>query len=185
MVLPFMLLSLLVLAESPTWRGYQARLAPSCEDRSTAEWITVLALAGGSLGLIVGQWARGVPAVGLPMAAPVGVVLACLGAGLRGWAILSLGAQFTLTLQASPDRPLVERGPYRWIRHPGYLGGELAVLGLGLGCGNWLSPFFCLLPMLIAHLWRIPIEERLMERVHGERWRVYRSRTWRLLPLLF
>ena|SRR5215472_15078187 len=50
----------------------------------------------------------------------------------RVWVIASLGRRWTTRLIVLPGAPLVERGPYRWLRHPNYLivGAEMAILPL-------------------------------------------------------
>ena len=58
---------------------------------------------------------------------------------LKWWAILSLGAFWTFRVIVVPGARLVAQGPYRWLRHPNYVGviGELA--GVALVSGAWLS----------------------------------------------
>ncbi len=84
-----------------------------------------------------------------------------------------------------PDQPVVDRGPYRLIRHPAYAGGELALAGVGLASGNWLSPALYVLPWVVAHVYRIRVEERALEATLGEPYRAYCRRTWRLVPLVW
>ncbi len=51
---------------------------------------------------------------------------------LKYWAIATLGPLWTFRVLVLPAHPLVRRGPYRWLRHPNYLGvaGELAGVAL-------------------------------------------------------
>jgi methyltransferase len=50
--------------------------------------------------------------------------------GLRAWTMMSLGRYWTTRIITLPGRPLVKRGPYRYVRHPNYVvvAGEIAVL---------------------------------------------------------
>jgi methyltransferase len=94
--------------------------------------------------------------------AALGIVLFVLAKILKTWAIASLGVRWTYRVLILPGTPLVTAGPYRWMRHPNYVGvvGELigfALLGdarlsgpLATACFSWL-------------LWRrIEAEERAL-----------------------
>jgi len=58
---------------------------------------------------------------------------------LKWWAILSLGRFWTFRVIVVPGATLVAAGPYRFFRHPNYIGvmGELA--GVALMTGALLS----------------------------------------------
>ena len=47
---------------------------------------------------------------------------------IKWWAILALGRSWTFRVLVVPGDPLVTTGPYRYVRHPNYVGvvGELA-----------------------------------------------------------
>jgi methyltransferase len=70
----------------------------------------------------------------LPVAIAGAVVFAGAKA-LKWWAIASLGHSWTFRVIVVPGIPLVVRGPYRWLRHPNYVGvvGELVGVALMLG----------------------------------------------------
>jgi protein-S-isoprenylcysteine O-methyltransferase Ste14 len=81
------------------------------------------------------------------------------GAGLRIWSILTLGRLFTFVVTIQSDHQLVERGPYRTLRHPSYTGGLIALAGTGIALDNWLSVAALLLIPLAGVLIRVPVEE--------------------------
>jgi protein-S-isoprenylcysteine O-methyltransferase len=176
---PFVAAGLVVLAESLTWAGYRARLARSPFDRATATEISAAGLVGLLAALALSRWGR------LPELAWAGACLTGLGAALRGWSIVTLGRSFSLTLQTHAGQRVIEHGPYRFVRHPSYLGGELALLGLGLALGSWVSAVALAAPMIWAHARRIRAEEQMMAGSFGEAWKAYCSRTWALLPFVY
>lgn len=56
-----------------------------------------------------------------------GVVILAAGKLMKAWAIRTLGGRWTYRVFVLPSAPLVQSGPYRWMRHPNYIGviGEL------------------------------------------------------------
>jgi protein-S-isoprenylcysteine O-methyltransferase Ste14 len=115
----------------------------------------------------------------------VGLVLMWLGSLLRMWSMVTLGRFFQLTLSIQDDHRIVERGPYRWLRHPSYLGIIVSLAGIGFVEGNWVSLAAMSAGGVIAVLVRIPVEERLLLGELGERYASYAHRTARLLPGLY
>jgi protein-S-isoprenylcysteine O-methyltransferase Ste14 len=91
-----------------------------------------------------------------------------LGLATRVWAIAALGGAFRATVEVDPGQAVVSTGPYRWIRHPSYLGLLLIVAGFGLAVGNWLSLAACLVLPLPALVRRIHVEEAELSLVLGD-----------------
>jgi methyltransferase len=62
---------------------------------------------------------------------------------LRIWTVTSLGERWTTRIIVEPGRPLVARGPYRWLRHPNYLIviGEIAALPMVFGLAAYAAAF--------------------------------------------
>jgi len=76
------------------------------------------------------------------------------------------------------ERELLTRGPYRFVRHPIYLGFALSAIGFVLLAQNYL-----MLPVLILlHNWGWQKEEAELERLYGERYAEYRARTGAFFP---
>jgi protein-S-isoprenylcysteine O-methyltransferase Ste14 len=68
-----------------------------------------------------------------------GVAVLAVGLALRAWGMTTLGASYTRTLRTAGDQRLVQDGPYRLIRHPGYSGSLLVWVGYSLGLGSWIA----------------------------------------------
>ncbi len=74
------------------------------------------------------------PSLGLPMA-----VLFGAGQLLRRSARRALGWRWSVRIVTVPGLPAVSNGPYRYLRHPNYLGVALEIAALPLIHGAWLS----------------------------------------------
>lgn len=115
----------------------------------------------------------------------VGMVLLIAGVAVRLWAFWTLGQYFTFTVKVSPCQPVVTAGPYRVLRHPGYAGGLLAMIGFGVLYGNWVSFAVIAVLWLMIIVWRIRIEERALLTALNDRYRTYAAHHKRLIPLVW
>jgi protein-S-isoprenylcysteine O-methyltransferase len=118
----------------------------------------------------------------LPWLQALALGLLVIGLGLRWYAIVTLGRLFTVDVAVLPEHALVERGPYRFVRHPSYTGLLLAFLALGLYFGNWLSLAALLVVITPAVLRRIAAEEVALRHGLGAPYDAYCARTKRLVP---
>lgn len=152
-------------------------------DRATRALIAMT--LGAAIGLAF--VARSVaPSARIPVAGrAAGVVVIWLGLATRVWAIAALGGAFRTTVEVDPGQAVVSTGPYKWIRHPSYTGLLLILAGFGLALGNWLSLAACLVVPLPAIVRRIEVEEAELNRVLGDAYRTYQSKTTRLVPRLW
>jgi protein-S-isoprenylcysteine O-methyltransferase Ste14 len=114
-----------------------------------------------------------------------GIAMMVSGLALRTWANLALAGSYTRTLQTAPDQRIVETGPYRWVRHPGYAGSILIDVGAGLATVNRYCLAAAGLAAVAAYAYRIRVEESMMLESLGDRYRGYMSCTKRLLPFVF
>ena len=113
----------------------------------------------------------------------LGVVLAVAGIALRWYAVLTLGRFFTTRVMTTPDQTVVQRGPYRFVRHPSYTGALLTVLGVLAMSTNWLA-ILCFPIALPGFAYRIRVEEHALLASLGEPYRDYMRRTRRLFPFV-
>lgn len=91
-----------------------------------------------------------------------GAALFIAAKGLKWWAILSLGRFWTFRVIVVPGAQLVAGGPYRWLRHPNYVGvmGELG--GVALMTGALMSGVVGIATFGVLILRRMSVEERAL-----------------------
>jgi len=115
----------------------------------------------------------------------IGVILMLVGLGLRIWASRTLGAFYTRTLLIQTEQRIIDVGPYKVIRNPGYLGDLIMFISAGLAVMNWISAIVITLAMINAYVYRIRTEETMLQSAFGEQFAAYKMHTWRLFPLIY
>lgn len=157
----------------------------------TKAWDKVLAPAVGAIGPPV-MWAAAALDVRMhwPPAVPVWGSAIALSVGLAGallvcWALLS-NPFFTSTVRIQRERghTVVDRGPYAFVRHPGYTGSLLVTLASPIALGSRLA----LIPagiIAVLLLIRTVLEDRTL-RMELEGYNEYARRVpFRLIPGLW
>jgi protein-S-isoprenylcysteine O-methyltransferase Ste14 len=112
-------------------------------------------------------------------------VATLLGGGvLRIWPMFILGYRFSGFVAIQPGHELVTTGPYRYVRHPSYLGMMLGLVGWALVFRSSIGLVVAVfgMPLLVE---RIESEEALLASHFGAQYADYRRRTWRLVPGLY
>jgi len=106
-----------------------------------------------------------------------------LGAGclIFMWSVVARG-RYSVSWGMPEDHRLVTWGPYRYVRHPSYLGYFLMFVGLFLA---WLN-VVALVPLaaIPGYTMLTEAEEELLTRRFGEEYTRYREKTGRFLPKL-
>ncbi|MCB8983195.1 MAG: isoprenylcysteine carboxylmethyltransferase family protein [Ardenticatenaceae bacterium] len=136
-------------------------------------WVLLL----GSL-LLYALWPRTNTAV-----AAAGAVLAAAGIGLRVWSVAVLGPYFSGHIETWAGQDVIEAGPYQWIRHPGYLGNMLQVVGMPLIL-NVYGALVLTAVLIVLFLRRLLWEDAFLQQTLPG-YRAYAARTRRLLPGLW
>jgi protein-S-isoprenylcysteine O-methyltransferase len=176
--------------------GAKARTAQAgADDRGSTRWLSLAAMVP-VIGFVFAAQAR-MPALGpgfppwmkeagalpaLPWSAWLGVVAGLLGLALRMWAVLRLRERYTRTLLVHDEHAIERGGPYRLVRHPGYLGSLLVLNGIALASGN--APVFIasLVATVAAYVYRVRVEDRMLVAAFGEPYERYRREVGGLLP---
>jgi protein-S-isoprenylcysteine O-methyltransferase Ste14 len=115
----------------------------------------------------------------------LGVFIMVSGVVFRRYAIAVLGKFFTAIVQIHKDHQLIKVGPYRYIRHPSYLGILILALGNGIALANWISLLLCIALPAIGIVQRIKVEENELYYHFGEQYQDYRKITWRIIPYIY
>lgn len=111
----------------------------------------------------------------------LGAVLMLLGLASMTWAAMlfrKVGTSFQLRGGSSV---LVTSGPFQFSRNPMYLGMLIWLIGLAVLLGSLIVFLFPILFFLLANFLVIPLEERRMEQMLGERFIEYKRRVTRWL----
>jgi protein-S-isoprenylcysteine O-methyltransferase Ste14 len=127
------------------------------------------------------HWSDTVP---LPLRFAALAALA-LGLALMLWA-MHVNPFFSSAIRIQKERGqrVVEAGPYRWIRHPGYAGGIPAMAASGLVLSSWLAAGLGILGALWL-LRRTIVEDRMLKRELPGYEDYARRVPWRLVPRLW
>ncbi|MEI6048892.1 MAG: isoprenylcysteine carboxylmethyltransferase family protein [Bacteroidota bacterium] len=115
----------------------------------------------------------------------IGAVLAVIGLVIRVTSILTLKQQFTYTVTKIENHELIEKGLYKSLRHPGYLGQLIIFTGIATTLSNWLSIIFMIVPVFLGYIYRIRVEEKFMVEEMGQKYIDYQKRTKRLIPNIY
>jgi protein-S-isoprenylcysteine O-methyltransferase Ste14 len=171
---------------TPRQMAKAARKKAAVQDRSSMIVLIGLQWTGLSLNFGFG-WLF--PAAELSWHQPtlfaIGIIFILAGVALRWYAISILGQYFTRDVAVSSNQQVVQRGPYRLIRHPTYSGTLLTMLGVGLSMTNWASLASLLLCVFAGHLYRVKVEEEALIQTIGQPYIEYMQHTQRFIPMIF
>lgn len=109
-----------------------------------------------------------------------GVAIVAAGELIRVWGVHHIGA--VSRTRSERLGPLIDSGPFAWVRNPLYLGNILLWIGFAVTAQLlWLAPVIAVLLALEYHA-IVRWEERLLETRMGERYRDYMRRVPRWIP---
>jgi len=113
-----------------------------------------------------------------------GIFLMLLGVFLRQWAIAVLGRFFSLTVRVAEDHRVIDKGPYRLVRHPSYSGVLITFIGLSLAVQSLGALLVLLSVFVVSYGYRMRVEEKALLAELGEDYSNYMKRTKRLIPYI-
>jgi protein-S-isoprenylcysteine O-methyltransferase Ste14 len=113
----------------------------------------------------------------------VGLATMAAGIALRAGAVRALGGAYSHRIRPIAS-PVVARGPYRFVRHPAYLGTFVAHAGLVLVMPSALAALALFALWLPAVILRVAIEDRLL--LGGAEYAAYAKKVpHRLVPKVY
>lgn len=115
----------------------------------------------------------------------MGLAMILSGVVFRMFAIRKLGKFFNVNLTIHEDHQLVKTGIYKILRHPSYTGSLVSFLGFGISLNNWISSLIIFIPVFLIFVYRMNIEEKLLQKQFGEEYTDYMKSTYRLLPGIY
>ncbi|HZT67137.1 MAG TPA: isoprenylcysteine carboxylmethyltransferase family protein [Acidimicrobiales bacterium] len=168
------------------WQGQTRRSEATDQDGGSRQLLRITLFVGWILAFqAVRAWPGANFHHGRNAAFWAGLAVMWGGVALRFWAFRTLGRYFTFNVMTSADQNVVTAGPYRVIRHPGYAGAMLAMAGLGLTIGNWVSLAAIVLVPLIGMVNRIRVEEAALLGTLGPSYQAFSEGRKRLVPLVW
>ncbi len=111
-----------------------------------------------------------------------GLLLCVCGIGIAVWARLHLGRNWGHPMTLKAGHELVTSGPYRFVRHPIYMGILVAMLGSALVNPLWAVALVC---ATVYFVYCARTEERIMMRQFPIEYPEYRQRTKALMPFVW
>jgi protein-S-isoprenylcysteine O-methyltransferase Ste14 len=112
----------------------------------------------------------------------LGIALTAAGVAFAIWARVHLGRNWSPVPALKEEHELITSGPYRYVRNPIYTGILFATLGSALAGGLML--FIVFLVCLVAFVYRVFAEDRLMMQQFPNSYPEYRRRTKALIPYI-
>lgn len=176
-----------IWAAGEIWLGWSRRSGDRSRSRDSGTLRMLLVTIYLCIGIAVWLSSRAgghFGAVRLPLFW-TGLLLMATGMMLRFWSIRVLADFFTVDVAIREGHELIRRGPYRLLRHPSYTGALMTFLGFGLALGNLWSLLVVMVPVTIAFLRRIRIEERVLAEAFPAQYPEYARETKRLIPFVW
>ncbi len=112
-----------------------------------------------------------------------GILLCVTGLLFSFWARLTLGTNWSGTITLKKEHELIQRGPYRIVRHPIYTGLLAMLIGTVLVLGR-VAGLISLVLAFLSFWIKLRDEEELMLKQFPEKYRAYRDRTKQIIPFL-
>jgi protein-S-isoprenylcysteine O-methyltransferase Ste14 len=112
-----------------------------------------------------------------------GALLCVSGLVFAIWARVILGRNWSGVITLKEGHELIERGPYRIVRHPIYTGILIMFAGTAVAIG-YFGGFIGLLLLFVSFWMKLKREENLMLKHFPDEYSAYQRRVKRIIPFL-
>ncbi len=154
-------------------------------DKGSIRWLNIVIYTSIAIAVSLGFMRIGQIHAAISIIPWVGLSFIVVGLIIRWTAILTLRKYFTTNVVIQSDHRIIKKGLYRFVRHPSYSGSIISFCGLGLVFSNWISFIVLIMPITVAFLKRIQIEEQALSNAFGEQYSDYRKISWALFPWIY
>lgn len=135
------------------------RSAGASEPRNDVYPLMRLAYPAGFLAMAFEAQLRGAR---MNMVWAAGLVVFLLAKALKYWAIATLGPRWTFRVLVPPASARITTGPYRFMRHPNYLGVIGELVGMGIMAQAPVSGAVAVVVFALLIVARVRVEERAL-----------------------
>ena len=111
------------------------------------------------------------------------VILCIAGVAFCVWARATLGRNWSGNITLKEGHELIERGPYRLVRHPIYTGMMAMILATAITYG-YLGGIVAVLLAFVSFWIKLSDEEKLMLQQFPDQYRSYQQRVKRIIPFV-
>jgi len=139
----------------------------SSKDRGTGAQIIWSVYITQFLTILESSYLRYPESVKWDLISIAGITGMIFGLLLRTWAVYSLGKRFTMHISIQKDHSLVTSGPYRFCKHPSYLGAFIMYMSTIVFFHAWYSLFAAAVILPSAFIRRIISEETMLKEKFG------------------
>jgi len=144
-------------------------------------WVVIpLSITAGFMKANYGVWQRTNEQIAF-----IGLTIFIVGFIIRWLAIYQLKKEFTVDVTIIDTHHLKTDGLYRILRHPSYFGLLLMLFGLSVGMNSLASVALITIPIILALLYRIKVEERALLKAFGTSYAKYLAKTKSLIPWVY
>ena len=180
---------LLVIAAAFLWLSqpaYSSKDAKEHEGSDKKSILVILIMASLSEVFSVLEWAYTTNTSESSLAlTSLGLGMLITGIAIRIWAIKTLGKHFTATVTLTDDHQFISSGPYRFVRHPSYLGAFMAIVGCPVLLNATWATLLSFIFMTIAYVIRISVEEKMLTSYFGTSYEKYKRKTKMIIPFIW